>query len=395
MTSAVFDDNVRTDRTHGRHGEGWFTFLNRSATAYFGLVRDLIEEWFSHVPAADQPGMRGSLRADGAHGESAFWELYLHEAYRRSGYRIDIHPEVPERRTRPDFLMTRGDERFYVEAVSVGRAPTDIAQDARLSEVHRVLTEMLTVDFGLALSTYGVGDRPLSTRRLRTELQSWLGTLDVDVVSTEAAASEGAGFGRLPELLWEDAGWSLEFHAIPRAPHARERPLPALGVMGAGEATVVDNATGIRRVLDEKRGRYGHLDAPLVIAVQSNTEYPTHDYEAENALFGVGSRRPLARAQGEGFLLEEGFWLGTMGWRNASTPQVVTIYGLSPWRVTSLQPRVWSTLEPNLVMPMQPDWLAPMHVGDQSLPGAATPMAEHLGLPNDWPGPGDPDFDLS
>ena len=58
MSTRVFDDIVRTDGRPARYGEGRFEFLNRSASLYFGLVRDLIEEWFSHVPSQHQPGLR-------------------------------------------------------------------------------------------------------------------------------------------------------------------------------------------------------------------------------------------------------------------------------------------------------------------------------------------------
>jgi hypothetical protein len=395
MSVRVFDDFLRTDATPARHGEGWFEFLNRSASAYFGLVRDLVEDWFSHLPPEHQDSLRGALRADDQPSASAFWELYLHEAYRRSGFEIEIHPEIPGRSTRPDFLLTQGDESFYLEAVSVGRASEGVAEDRRLDQVHRVLAEMKVEDFGLALSTYTIGPRPLATRRLRNALRTWLGELDPDQVTAAALSSPHAGFDRLPKFSWDDNGWSLVFHAIPRGEWARGMPKSALGVMGPGEATIVDNVTGIRRVLSSKRSKYGPLDAALVIAVQSNTVYPTRDYEVENALYGVSSHRPAERAQGAGHLFEEGFWFGHTGWRNADVPQILTIYGLVPWSVTKVQPRCWSTPEPEIVLPIQLDWLAPMIVEAESLPGDATPMAAHFGLAEDWPGMVEPDFDVS
>lgn len=117
----VFDDIPRTDRRPARADERRFDFLNRSASLCFGHVRELIEDWFSQLPANEQAGMRGALRADNDASASAFWELYLHEGYRRAGFMIDVHPSIPGRPTRPDFLMRRGNEEFYLEAVSVGR----------------------------------------------------------------------------------------------------------------------------------------------------------------------------------------------------------------------------------------------------------------------------------
>jgi hypothetical protein len=394
MTARIFDDIARSDAKPARHGEDRFAFLNRSASRYFGMVRDLVEEWFSHFPEEHQSALRGGLRSDDEPSASAFWELYLHEAYRRSGYEIAIHPKVASRTTRPDFLLTRGDERFYLEAVSVGRPAADIAEDSRLDQVHRVLSEMLVEDFSIELSTKGIGPASLATKKLRSALLTWLSGLDPAVVTEQALASPRVGFACLPQFAWEDAGWSLVFHAYPRGEWARGVARPALGMMGPGEATIVDNVRGITRVLDSKRNKYGPLDAPLVVAVQSNTEYPTHDYEVENALYGTGSHRPADRARGKGHLFEEGLWFGRAGWRNADMPQVVTVYGLAPWTVARTLPRCWSTLEPGVDLPDQPAWLAPMIVGDQSLPGDSAPISAHFGLPEDWPWSGDPDFDL-
>lgn len=199
----------------------------------------------------------------------------------------------------------------------------------------------------------------------------------------------------LPEFGWDDDGWSLVFEAIPLGSWARGVPRPALGMMGSGEAAVVDNLSGLTRVLDSKRSKYGPLDAPLVIAVQSNTDIPTRDYEVEQALFGVSSRRPLETAKGEGHLFEEGLWIDRSGWRNGEITQVISIYELAPWSVSRLEPRVWNTLEPGIELPPQPGWLATMNIGVHALPGPSDPMGPHFGLAADWPLPGDPDFDLS
>lgn len=163
----VFDDIARADAKPSRYGEGRFKFLNRSASAYFGYVRDLIEEWFSHVPPEHQGSLRGALRTDDLQSASAFWELYLHEAYRRSGFEIEIHPEIPNRSSRPDFCLARDDVRFYLEAVSVGRATQAVAEDHRLDQVLHALSELKVEDFWLDLSAYTVGPRSLKARKLR------------------------------------------------------------------------------------------------------------------------------------------------------------------------------------------------------------------------------------
>ena len=119
-------------------------------------------------------------------------------------------------------------------------------------------------------------------------------------------------------MPWNDDGWSLIFHALPLREEARGKERSALGMMGPGEATVVDNLSGSRRVLDSKHGKYGVLDAPLVVAVLSNTEYPTRDYEIEQALFGISARRPAESVEYPDSMFQEGFWLTKRGWQYLS-----------------------------------------------------------------------------
>jgi hypothetical protein len=54
------------------------------------------------------------------------------------------------------------------------------------------------------------------------------------------------------------------------------------------------DASRILAALNHKANRYGSLEAPLIIAVLSNTEFHTEDLDFERALFGalIGRRRP-------------------------------------------------------------------------------------------------------
>ena len=264
----VFDDFERTDGAPCRFDEGRFDFLNRSASRYFSYIRRYIEEWVAHLPEDAVSGIVGPLRSGDRQHEAAFWELYLHEAYGRSGFNITIHPTIANSPNHPDFMLERGGARFYLEAVSVGHPPGAIAEDKRLGVVHRVLAELELTDFMVGIRSHAVGKRPLATRPLRSALKSWTASLDADEVISAVARG---GSASIPLLPWEDDGWRLVFEAIPVRPDVRGRPRRALGSMTLGDAVLVDNEPGVARVLKSKASRYGALDAPLVVAVQSNT----------------------------------------------------------------------------------------------------------------------------
>jgi hypothetical protein len=336
----VFDTAPRSDRSPKRANETTFAFLDRCAVPFFGETRDLLEDWLSRLPAEHRAAVAGSVRSGSdAEFESAFWEMFLHEAYRRSGHRVTVHPDVPGAATHPDFLLERDEGRFYLEAVRVGRPPQSVARDSRLADVHAVLDAMSVNRFTVSLSSHDAGRRPLSTGALRSELRRWLGGLDPDEVAARARAREHVGFAALPRLVFAHDGWRLEFHAMPLSPAAEGKRLGLVGASGAGRAQGVDNLTGLRRVLAGKANRYGRLDAPLVIAVLANTEFPTRDYEVEQALFGVSAGRPADASREPGLLFSEGHWLGRKGWRRGHAPHTVFAQGLQPWFATRTAPR--------------------------------------------------------
>ena len=392
MENKVFDNVVRVDQTPRRENEERFTFWNRSASVYSGRVRSLIEDWFGHVERDHQPGLRGDLRSDDQRSAGAFWELYLHEGYRRSGYEVDIHPEVPGAQTRPDFRLRKHGYSFYLEAVSVGRRDTEVAERHRLAQFQSLLQAIEIEDFKLRMEVRSVGPTSTSTKRLRLDLQQWVAGLDPGDVGDRADRTpDGPRFDSLPTHTFAQEGWSLIFHAIPLAPWARHTLRPALAIAGGGGGYNVDHVAGLKRALDSKRSKYGVLDAPLVVAIQSNTEIPTQVDEIAHVLYGSTSHN-LNRSEPTSGAID-GFWVADGGWRRSTVAQVITACGLTPFTVTQTVPQCWNTLQPGVAMPQQPDWIARTVLGERPAPAASTSLAEHFGLAADWPGVRPPDVD--
>jgi hypothetical protein len=114
----LFGHGPRTDRAARSFNEPMCAFIDRSGDPFFAQVRHLMTGWLGHVPSEHVADLRRRLQSeDDAQFESAFWELYLHEAYLRSGYRLTIHPALAGTGHRPDFLIEGDDTRFYLEAV--------------------------------------------------------------------------------------------------------------------------------------------------------------------------------------------------------------------------------------------------------------------------------------
>ncbi|GGS10472.1 hypothetical protein GCM10010169_63950 [Micromonospora fulviviridis] len=381
----IFDEFIRADHSPRKPNEAEYTFLNRSARPTFAEVRRLLTEWAGQYPSSERNSLIKSMQAGDDHEfESAFWELYLHEAYRRAGYSITVHPEVPGSSKHPDFLIDNGESSFYLEAVRANIATRTLAEKRRLNDVHAVLEKLSAETFKISFAYDSVGLRPLATTKLRNQLTQWLASLDPHAVS--AAFAGNPSRHTLPRLAFKEDGWSLTFTALPLRPDAFGKGGQLVGTFGPGRAAGVDNVTPLTRAVDAKANRYGKLDAPLIIAVMANTEYPTRDYDIQRILYGLSAAIPRQASKRPSELHQDGHWLTRKGWRRGHAPQVVTASNLKPWRVANVQPSLWTTLEPGVNIPLQPRWLAPVSV-DTPEPtiSPAQRINELFGLPDDWP----------
>lgn len=377
----LFPDVPRADLTARLQGEPAYAFLNRSGDPHVAEIRDLMSAWLSRVPAEHVPDLRGRLQGkDKAQFESAFWELYLHEAYRRSGYAVTVHPPLAGSGRHPDFLVERQGTRFYLEAVQACATADDTRQSKLLADVRRLLDEIAPGDYRLDMATYAVGRQPPSIAKLRRELRGWLSALGQGTGNPAAAAAYRA----VSRHTWQTMdGWRVEFGAVPVPPGHAARHLVGTHTTGGWS----NDAARITEALESKADRYGELDAPLVIAVLSNSPYGTDETDFEDALYGaLIGRRPTAALPPPGALLKPGHWLSQDGWRHANAPQVIAAQDLFPWTAAKVQPRLWSTLQPGVPTPAQPGWLARVQVtGSAPQPGPAVPMSSLFGLPDPWP----------
>lgn len=380
--AALFPDVPRADRTARLHGEPAYAFLDRSGDPHVAEIRALMSAWLSRVPAEHVPDLRGRLQGkDSAQFESAFWELYLHEAYLRSGYAITIHPPLAGTGRHPDFLVEGQGTRFYLEAVQACAMADETRRNKLLEDVRKLLDAIAPGSYRLDMVTYAVGKQAPSMGKLRHDLREWLSTLNHGAGNPAAAAAYRA----VSHLTWRTAdGWHLRFGAVPVLP-GRGAGLHLVGTHTTGGWS--NDARRITAALESKADRYGTLDAPLVIAVLSNSAYGTEDIEFEGPLYGnLVGRRPTAVLPPPGALIKPGHWLSEDGWRHANAPQVIAAQGLYPWTAAKVQPRLWSTLQPGTSAPAQPGWLARVQVtGPAPQPGPAAPMSGLFGLPDPWP----------
>jgi hypothetical protein len=125
----LFEDKVRTDLNPAKHLDDSYDFYDRSSFKEVEEIRVKLNDWYGHYPEQDKVDLLFRFRDSFS---SAFYELFIHELFRRQGFTLLPHPELPNSTKRPDFLAKKGSIEFYLEA----REATDLS-DAEKSLKNR------------------------------------------------------------------------------------------------------------------------------------------------------------------------------------------------------------------------------------------------------------------
>jgi hypothetical protein len=273
---AIFDtERVRWDPDQSDHDERTFDFYDRCSNKVIGAVRDRLEPWFARYPEGrDRNDLLGRFRSgDRRHWNSAFWELYVHEALWRFDFEVEPHPDLDGVPSRIEFLATRGSERVYVECVTLGQADDEVARRNGVAALQAALDRSGLHDYWLDLEIDAYGHAPIPHGRFRRALTAWVDGQDIETL----AALVRPGLLAVPAFEWHDDGWRVEVRAIPREPRLRGRTdLRPLGIMPAEEAGSVPTWVAMRDLLRGKASKYGELDASYVIALDAPDVWPDH-----------------------------------------------------------------------------------------------------------------------
>lgn len=386
---AVFDQIERELVGPAGHAEPYASYLNRAGGQFWGDIRELVEDWFSHLCKDAQADVRARLRAsDDRHFHAAFLELYLHESLLRAGFEVECHPELPGRKRRPDFLASRGAESFYVEARSVSPSDELVVANNRRGTVYDALNNLSSPNFFLWIDVDEESATGLRTKPLRRALEEWLASLDPDEIG---ALMERDGLQDLPAFPWEADGWKLSFRPIPKSKEARgdDTGLRPLGVYGPARASWIDDTTPLRDAMSDKAGAYGDLDRGYVIALAASS-VTTDDFDITNALYGSDQVQFGWTETGEtvtrSVRAPDGFWYGGAEWKHRHVSGVLLARHLHPGAIASHVPTFWEHPDPLHAVRALPGWrrAAPVD-GQLQFFDPEMPPDSIFALPTPWP----------
>ena len=336
---SLFNSATRSYEGPRAHSESDYAFLVRSARAACRHARETLDAWYLRLPVA----ARGSVRArfvnhDPGHHLGALLELYLHEAFLRLDYEIDldIGQEDPTHR-RPDLLLTDGEESFYLEASAVlGADAPGERSNALAAALYEAVDRITAPAFFLSVDIKICGTSTPGRRQVTAPLERWLAELDPDTVL--------AGFQNtreLPERRLVFDGWDVRFRAIPVSPQHREAPDHRVLGTHSGGVGILDDASPLRAKLKRKAGHYGELGRPYVIALLCAGDF-VEDHDIADALLGTTAIRYSPDTRNvETVRQPDGFWHGSDGPQNSRVSAVITLPQLHWHTITTTEPTIW------------------------------------------------------
>ncbi|HLW33809.1 MAG TPA: hypothetical protein VKX40_16225 [Aequorivita sp.] len=95
------------------NNENSFNYYHKSTRKDILIIRETIESWFLSFPDSEKIELKNRFDKD---MDSAFFELFLYQMFKKLGFLITIHPELEDSNKRPDFLIEKDGVQSYVEA---------------------------------------------------------------------------------------------------------------------------------------------------------------------------------------------------------------------------------------------------------------------------------------
>lgn len=361
----VFSTGLRSDRRPKRHREREFEFLDRVDQPFYEAIRTLIDQWFERFPDDDNKAdLRARLRGDEIDHRSAFWELWLHEYFVRSGCSIEVHPESPEGPRRRDFLVHSPKKgSFYLEAHCVFDSKGDRSGERRLEAFRTGLQERLRLpNHAVLLFVESIGKDPLPVRRY-------------EGLVNQAAPSVGPGQHASVIREWTTDGWQLELYLF----GLTEPSSAGLTEVALGQVTV-DSFTSrhiapVRKAIAKKAKQASTLDLPYVLAVNLCVRHQCaiRPVDIHQALIGT-----------------DGSFLAGKNAHSTSISALIVGNDMAPDWVAARLPVVYHHPEPRRVITtsfgLPKAEISANRAAEPLISESSRPAYEIFKLPQDWPG---------
>jgi hypothetical protein len=382
----LFKDKEREWMGPKSASESYYTYYNRSGRKEVENIRSLLNTWLQSVPKNDRDELINRLRSPNPKQfNSAIFEVVLFATFSALECNIEIHPTIPnDTGKKPDFRITTPDgEKFYVEAIVVSDEPEQlIGKNKKKEVVYDTINKMETENFFLYIDERGTPNSSPKGNKLKAELENWLNGLDPEAVATIYQDT-----GDLPKFKWEHDGWNITFKPIPIKKERRNKGQRVIGAT-MPEVRQISIWQSIRDAVKNKGRRYGKLDHPFLVAVNSTGMFVDKIDEVQ-ALYGQeefiinvadpGKEPRMSRKP-------NGAWLGPHGpqYKRVSGCWIFNDYNI--WNLSNKTSKIYHHPCANMLLPEFLNIFPSRHVIEDKLQSrGGDEISVILNIPDDWP----------
>lgn len=280
----LFDDIERTYSGFMDLHEDSYHFYQRSAREEFAAVRNTLDNWFLRYPIDKKKEFKSSFHK---HFDDSFFELFLHELFMNLGFEIEIHPELQNSSNRPDFKINKCNLEIIVEAkVVIGKSIDDKNLERRLNQFLDAINKCEFDGYALDIDEliFKTIDQP-STSNVIKFIKRKLEAIDhVHCLNEYVSGNIHA----MPTFEIDDEKLNFVFRVIPLDKNKIEKKnpgiymYPTVAYWGGGEHD-------LRKAIINKANRYGKLNKPFLLCVNTRDQKTTSEMDIINAIWGTES----------------------------------------------------------------------------------------------------------
>ena len=256
----LFDVRSRSSLRWKRYAEDDYAYINQSGRPEHKRSRRILEQWFRHFPAEGRKDLRGRFRKGGKATEGAFFELLIHEFFRKLGCEMEAHPDVPCTSNHLDFLARHSGKGFYLESVARSQSESQFAHDVHTKDALDKLNNIPSPDFGVVVRVEGTLNADIPTHQVREPFLERLKQLE------PSSYREGDTVPGLVQV--EKGGWLLCGRLVRKSMPENFYPEDDEFILARSGTSGWDSTSSeMLKVLQRKARRYGKPELPIVIAL--------------------------------------------------------------------------------------------------------------------------------
>lgn len=281
-TIKLFDHKERIDDKPANHLDNTYDFYDRSNSDQVSRIRNTMNAWFENYPETEKAELKKRFQKTFS---SAFYELFIHELFHRQGFELEPHPTLDGTSKRPDFLVKGHGIEFYLEAKeSTDKSGAERSVENRINRLYDQINKTNSPNFFFRINELLLKtDNQPSGKKVIRFLENELPKYDPEELTQKLQEN---GLEGVDTLHFEDDDLKLTISLIPKSPNARGKEgIRPIGIYPF-TTTWGGSDTSIKTAIEKKSTRYGLLDKPYLICINSTSDRTTDHYEVMNALFG-------------------------------------------------------------------------------------------------------------